>query len=167
MGSTEDNLREAFAGESQANRKYTAFAKKADKEGFSNVARLFRAAARSETHHALKHLGVLKGVGSTLDNLKAAVEGETFENSKMYPEFIAKADIEGNALAKMSFYAANEAEMVHAELYTKAVEAISSGSDIAAVDYFVCEVCGFTVEGEAPDKCPVCGAAKEKFEKIE
>ena len=167
MGNTEDNLREAFAGESQANRKYTAFAKKADDEGLPNVARLFRAAAMSETHHALKHLSVLGDVGSTAENLKAAVDGETFEKSEMYPKFIATADAEGNTAAKMSFFAANEAEKVHADLFSEAVVALEGGSDIKARDYYVCGVCGFTVEGEAPDICPVCRNPKEVFEKIE
>ncbi|MFQ5974816.1 MAG: rubrerythrin family protein [Candidatus Hydrothermarchaeales archaeon] len=167
MGKTEENLREAFAGESQANRKYTAFAKKAEEEGYSNVARLFRAAAASETHHALKHLSVLGGVKSTVENLKAAVEGETFENSEMYPKFIATAEEEGNTPAKISFFAANEAEEVHAELYKEAIKAVERGSDIEANDYFVCQVCGYTVEGEAPDICPVCNSPKEKFESID
>lgn len=167
LGNSEDNLREAFAGESQANRKYTAFAKKAEEEGFSNVARLFRTAAASETHHALKHLDVLGDVKSTAENLKAAVEGETFEMSEMYPKFIATADEEGNTPAKISFFAANEAEKVHAELYKKALDAIKGGSDIEARDYFVCQVCGYTVEGEAPDTCPVCRNPKEVFKRID
>ncbi|MFQ5888322.1 MAG: rubrerythrin family protein [Candidatus Hydrothermarchaeales archaeon] len=167
MGNTENNLKEAFAGESQANRRYTAFAKKADAEGFPNVARLFRAAAASETHHALKHLNVLGEVKSTAENLKAAVEGETFEHSDMYPKFIATAEEEGKTPAKISFFAANEAEKVHAELYSKAIEAVESGSDIEAKDYYVCQVCGFTVEGEAPDTCPVCRNPKEVFKRID
>ena len=167
MVKTKTNLEEAFAGESQANRKYLAFAKKADREGLPNVARLFRAAAESETFHALKHLKVLGGIKDTEENLKAAVEGEMYEKTSMYPQMIDEAKDEGEKAAQTSFEHANAAEKVHAKLYEEALQAVEDGDDIPAADYYVCEVCGFTVEGEAPDKCPVCGASGEKFKKIE
>jgi rubrerythrin len=167
MVKTKTNLEEAFAGESQANRKYLAFAKKAEQEGFPNVAKLFRTAAESETYHALKHLKVLGGIKTTEDNLKAAIEGETYEKTSMYPQMIDEAKDEGETAAKTSFEHANEAEKVHARLYEEAVKAVENGDDIPAADYYVCEVCGFTMEDEAPDRCPVCGASREKFTKIE
>lgn len=167
MTKTRHNLEEAFAGESQANRKYLAFAKKAEKGGYPNVAKLFRAAAESETMHALKHLQVMGGIKDTEENLKVAIEGETYEKTSMYPQFIDEANDEGETAAKVSFEHANEAEKVHAKLYEQALEAVEGGEDIPDTDYFVCEVCGFTVENEAPGKCPVCGAKKEKFKKIE
>lgn len=160
MSKSEDGLKEAFAGESQANRKYLAFAKQADKEGFKQVAKLFRAAAEAETVHAHTHLAVLKGVGSTLDNLKAAVAGETFEFENMYPKMIADAVAEGNKPAERSFRYANEVEKIHAELYAKA---LSDPGGMTETDYQVCSVCGYTCEGHAPDKCPVCSAAAKAF----
>jgi rubrerythrin len=166
MTKTKTNLEEAFAGESQANRKYLAFAKKAEQEGLPNVAKLFRAAAESETYHALKHLKVMGGIKTTEDNLKAAVEGEVYEKTSMYPQMIDEAADEGESAAKMSFQHANEAEKVHAELYEEALSSVELGGDIPATDYHVCTVCGFAMEGEAPDKCPVCGASNEKFKKI-
>ena len=167
MTKSEDDLKAAFAGESQANRKYLAFSKKADQEGFPQVAKLFRTAAAAETVHALKHLSVLGGIKSTLENLKEAVEGEYYELSEMYPGFIGDAEAEEDKQAGFSFNAALSAEKVHHELYEKAVEAVETGNDIEPVDLFVCSVCGMTFEGEAPDKCPVCGAPREKIEKIE
>ena len=167
MTKSEDDLKAAFAGESQANRKYLAFAKKADKDGFPQVAKLFRTAAAAETKHAHKHLDVLRGVKDTIDNLKAAVEGEHYELSKMYPDFIKDAEDEGNKAAAMSFNAALAAEKVHHKIYEKAVKAVEGGKDLETTDYYVCSVCGMTFEGEAPDNCPVCGASKDKIDKIE
>ncbi len=167
MGKTQENLKEAFAGESQANRKYLAYAKKADKDGLSNVASLFRAAAESETMHALKHFKVLGGIGDTAENLRDAVAGETHEKNEMYPQFIKEAESEGEKAAKISFEHANEAEKVHAGLYERALEAVETGADIQKTDYFVCQVCGFTTEDEAPERCPLCNAKKERFKKIE
>ena len=164
MSKSEKNLAEAFAGESQANRKYLAFAKKADEEGLSQVARLFRAAAAAETVHAHAHLRVLKGVGETADNLKEAIGGETHEFTDMYPQMIADAKEEDNKAALMSFMYANAVEKIHAELYQKALDAMSG---LAETAYFVCDVCGNTVEGEAPDKCPICGVSKDHFMKID
>jgi len=164
MSKTEKNLAEAFAGESQANRKYLAFAKKADEEGLAQVARLFRAAAAAETVHAHAHLRVLKGVGSTAENLKEAVGGETHEFTDMYPQMIEDAKKEDNKAALMSFMYANAVEKIHAELYQKALEAMA---DLAETTYYVCDVCGNTVEGEAPDRCPICGMSKDHFMKID
>lgn len=164
MSKSEKNLAEAFAGESQANRKYLAFAKKADEEGLTQVARLFRAAAAAETIHALAHLRVLKGVGGTADNLKEAIGGETHEFTDMYPQMIADAKEEDNKGALMSFMYANAVEKIHAALYQKALAAMS---DLAETAYFVCDVCGNTVEGEAPDRCPICGMSKDHFMEID
>ena len=163
---SDDNLQAAFAGESQANRKYTAFSRKAEQEGFVQVARLFRATADSETVHALTHLRVMKGIGSTIDNLKVALEGEVYEHTKMYPEFMQTANSENRNDARLTFNYANEAEKEHAKLYQEAIEAVKSGKDLQQVDYFVCQTCGFTVKNDAPDKCPVCGSPKNRFNKI-
>jgi rubrerythrin len=164
---TEENLNNAFAGESMANRKYLAFAEKAENEGFRNVARLFRAAAESETIHAINHLRAMDAINSTLDNLKAALEGETYEKTEMYPKFIEEAEKEGNKKAERTFRWAIEAEKVHAELYKKAMKAVEEGKDVDIIELYVCKICGYTVEGEVPDKCPVCGAKAEKFRKVE
>ena len=162
--STIDNLKEAFAGESQANRKYLAFAKKADEEGYKQVAKLFRAAAEAETVHAHNHLMVMDGIGSTAENLKAAISGEEEEFEAMYPEFIEEAKSEGNEKAVWTFDVANQVEEIHAELYSKALEVLGNNAE---VDYYVCGHCGNTVENEAPDVCPVCGALKSEFMKID
>ena len=164
MSRSEDNLKEAFAGESQANRKYLAFAKKAEEEGFVQVAKLFRAAAAAETVHAHAHLRVLNGVGNTENNLKEAIGGETHEFTDMYPKMIEDAIAEGNKAAQISFQFANEVEKIHAELYQKGLDQMG---DLADVDYYVCDICGNTVEGEAPDKCSVCGAGKKAFFKVD
>lgn len=161
-----DNLRKAFAGESQANRRYLAFARKADEEGYAQVAKLFRAAAEAETVHALNHLTVVGETKSTLDNLDAAIAGETFEFKQMYPGYIVLAKKEGNNQAVWSFNVANKVEQVHADLFSKAVEALKSKKELAQVDYYVCSVCGNTVEGEAPEKCPVCGSPKSKYFRV-
>ncbi|OVE74607.1 rubrerythrin [archaeon D22] len=164
---TTDNIMAAFAGESQANRKYLAFAKKAESEGFPEVAKLFRAAAYAETVHAHNHLNVAKGVNSTVDNLKQAIEGESYEFSTMYPEFIKQAEADGNNEAKRSFELANEVEKIHEHLYNHAMKRVANGQDKEPSDIFVCEVCGNTVEGEAPGQCPICGARHDAFTKIE
>lgn len=167
MGKTEKDLADAFAGESQANRKYLAFAKKADEEGHSQVAMLFRAAAAAETVHAHAHLAVMSGVKSTSENLKAAIEGEGHEFMKMYPEFIEDAKAEGNKVALRSFNYANRVEQIHHGLYTKALNDLQSGKKSEVKTYYVCQICGNTVENEAPEVCPICGAPKAKFLKIE
>ena len=164
MSKTEKNLMEAFAGESQANRKYLAFAGKADNEGHPQVARLFRAAAKAETVHAHSHLRVLGGVKGTAENLEEAIGGETHEFESMYPQMIREAEAEGNSAARKSFEFANEVEKIHAALYQKALESLGN---IADTEYHVCAVCGNTVEGEPPEKCPICGAARKAFEKVD
>ncbi|MCX8023050.1 MAG: rubrerythrin family protein [Syntrophorhabdaceae bacterium] len=164
MSKTENNLKEAFAGESQANRKYLAFAKKAEDEGYKQIAKLFRAAAEAETIHAHNHLRELKGIKSTRENLEEAISGETHEFQKMYPAMIEEAKAEGLTSAMRSFHIANEVEKIHAALYKKALENIGKNEE---TDYYVCKVCGCTVEGEPPDVCPVCGAKKVAFYKVE
>jgi rubrerythrin len=157
---TLENLKAAFAGESQANRRYLAFAKKADAEGFKQAAKLFRAAAEAETVHALKHLAAMDGIKSTKENLEAAVGGETFEFQKMYPEMIKQAEADGEKGALMSFMNANAVEEVHAGLFKDAFNGLSG---LKEEDIWVCPVCGNTFVGSAPDKCPVCSTAKERF----
>jgi len=167
MTKSEEGLKIAFAGESQANRKYLAFAKQAEKDGFPGVAHLFRAAAAAETVHANNHLRTLGGIKTTAENLKEAIEGEFHEFTSMYPEFIDDAKTESNAAAERSFNYANEVEKIHHKLYKKALDAIESGEDLKNKEIYVCSVCGYTHEGEAPDKCPVCGAVKKAFNKVE
>lgn len=164
MSTTEKNLQEAFAGESQANRKYLAFAKKAETEGYKQIAKLFRAAAEAETVHAINHLRALGGIKSTKENLEAAIGGETYEFQKMYPQMIEDAKSEGNKKAEITFNYANAVEKIHTELYRKALENLGKNPE---VDYYVCQVCGNTVEGEPPDKCPICGSLKKMFKKVE
>jgi len=166
MGKTTDNLKSAFAGESQANRKYLAFARKADEEGQTQIAKLFRAAAEAETIHALNHLRIMGEIKATEDNLGAAISGETYEFKDMYPGFIETAKAEKNAQAVWSFEIANKVEKVHAELYKQAEKALKTGKKLPEKDFHICSVCGMTVEGDAPDRCPVCGAPKAKFVKV-
>ncbi|HQU31035.1 MAG: rubrerythrin family protein [Planctomycetia bacterium] len=161
--STKDNLQNAFAGESQANRKYLAFGKKAEEEGFKQVAKLFRAAAEAETVHAHNHLRVMGGIKTTKENIQEAIAGETYEFTKMYPQMIEEAKKEGNKEALRSFEIANKVEKIHADLYQKALQHLGKNED---VEYYVCQVCGNTVEREAPDTCPICGAPKSRFTKI-
>lgn len=165
MSKTMRNLAEAFAGESQANRKYLAFAKKAESEGYLNAAKLFKAAAMAETVHAHAHLRAMDGIGSTLENLKAALGGETHEFEHMYPKMIEEAEAEGHKAALKSFKYANEVEKVHAALYKALLDNLDAAK--ADTDYYVCKVCGHTTEGEAPDSCEVCGAKKQAFDKVE
>ncbi len=167
MSNTNENLQAAFAGESQASRKYLYFAEKADADGQPQVARLFRAASEAETVHARNHLNAMNGIGSVADNLKAAVSGEHYEFTEMYPGFITQADTEKNTRARISFNWANKVEQVHHTLYQKALQSVQSGQKPAATPIFVCENCGNTVEGEAPDVCPICGKPKSWFKKIE
>lgn len=162
--STEKNLKEAFAGESQANRKYLAFAKKADEEGYSTVAKLFRATAEAETIHAHAHLRILGEIKSTKENLQTAVDGETYEFTKMYPDFIEEAKNEGHKQAQKSFELANEAEKVHGDLFKKALENIDQKENL---DFYLCEVCGNIVLNNAPDKCSICNAPTNKFRKVD
>ncbi|MCX5812508.1 MAG: rubrerythrin family protein [Proteobacteria bacterium] len=164
MSKTENNLKDAFAGESQANRKYLAFAKKAEDEGYKQAAKLFRAAAEAETVHAHNHLRELKGIRTTKENLEEAIGGETHEFTEMYPVMIEEAKAEGNNGAMRSFNIANEVEKIHAALYKKALETLGNNEE---TEYYICKVCGCTIEGEPPDTCPVCGAKKMAFYKVE
>ncbi|MDH7479994.1 MAG: rubrerythrin family protein [Syntrophomonadaceae bacterium] len=158
-----ENLMAAFAGESQANRKYLAFAGQAEKEGYPMLARLFRAIAEAETIHALKLLDIAGGVGSTRDNLGAALEGETYEFTKMYPDFIADAEQEGDKAAQRIFHLANEAEKIHAERFKKAIGSLKGNQDFPAEAFFLCPVCGYLAENQAPERCPICGAPGRSF----
>ncbi len=160
------NLKEAFAGESQANRRYLAFAKKAEEEGFKNIARLFRTAAESETIHAHNHLKAMGGIKSTLENAEEAWRGEKDEYSEMYPMFMDQAKRDANNKALESFFWANEAEIKHGEFYERAVKTLKDGKDLELKDLYVCSVCGYTVEGTPPEKCPACGKGKEEFKLV-
>jgi rubrerythrin len=162
MTTTETNLKEAFAGESQANRKYLAFAKKAEQDGFANVARLFRTAAEAETIHAMGHLNSLDAIKSTVENLKAAVEGETYEYTEMYPPMLDLAQAENHKSKRMFDYAA-KAEAVHAKLYRMALEAVEHGKDLSEANFYLCPVCGHIELGKPPAACPICGVKGEKF----
>ena len=164
MAKSEQFLKEAFAGESQANRKYLAFAAKADQEGHSQVARMFRAAAEAETVHAHAHLRALQGIKTTAENLNEAISGETHEFKEMYPEMIQEAKDDGNKAAERSFNYANEVEKVHASLYQKALDNLETPKE---VDYYVCSVCGYTCEGKPPENCPVCNSKAKAFFKVE
>jgi len=161
---TEEDLLTAFAGESQANRRYLAFAKQAERDGYSQVAKLFRAAAEAETVHAHAHLRALGGVKSTVENLREAISGETHEFKEMYPQMIEDAREEGNKAAERSFTFANQVEKVHAGLYKKALDHLEA---LQPTDYYVCSVCGYTCEGEPPERCPVCNAKSGAFFKAE
>jgi len=167
MSNTQENLKTAFAGESQANRRYLFFADKAEKEGHPQIARLFRAVAEAETVHARNHLEVTGGVGSTRDNLKAAASGENYEFTKMYPAFIEQAKSEGSERAQTSFDYANKVEKIHHGLYQKALKALEAGQSLRDEPYFVCQGCGYTVAGEAPERCPICGAPRKMFKRVE
>ena len=160
---TKDNLADAFAGESQANQKYRAFAKKAEKDGFASIARLFQATAEAERIHAEGHLKALEGVGSTADNLQAAIDGETYEFTEMYPPMLEQAEADGHK-AKRMFKYATEAEAVHAKLYALALEAVQQGKDLD-VDFYLCPICGYIEFGKPTDPCPVCKTKPEKFVK--
>lgn len=163
---TKDNLKEAFAGESQANRKYLAFAKKAEAEGYPQIAKLFRAAAEAETVHAHSHLRAMGEIKTTRENLQAAIEGEGFEFKEMYPKFIVEAERENNTVALTTFKYANAVEDIHYQLYSEALEKLESGQDLPAGDIYVCGVCGYTIWGEPPERCPVCGSVRKVFHSI-
>jgi rubrerythrin len=167
MANTSENLQAAFAGESQASRKYTYFAERADKEGQAQIARLFRAAAEAESVHARNHLNALNGIRATADNLKEAISGEHHEFTEMYPGFLAQAKTEANSKAEKSFDYANKVEKVHHGLYQQALKDLEAGKKLDSKPIFVCQICGYTVEGEAPDKCPVCNALKANFKKVD
>jgi rubrerythrin len=165
MPTTNENLKVAFAGESQANRKYLAFARQADQEGYPQIAKLFRAAAEAETLHALAHLANMGGVGSTVENLRAAVSGETYEFTEMYPPMVEQAKAENHKARHMLGFA-NAAEKVHAGLFAQALKALESGADLTGMDVYLCPVCGDVEFGHPPEKCPICGAPASKYQKI-
>ncbi len=162
---TESDLKEAFAGESQANRKYLAFAKKAEQDGFSNVAKLFQTAAEAEAIHAQGHLSALGAIGSTLENLQAAVAGETYEYKEMYPPMLERAEATGHGAKRMFGYAV-KAEEVHARLYTAALEAVKQGKDLAETNFFLCPICGHIELGQPPEACPICGVKGTRFVQV-
>ena len=163
MSKTTEDLKAAFAGESQANRKYLAFAQAAEKEGKPNLAKLFRAVAEGETIHALKHFANLGEIKTSAENVKAALAGETYEIETMYPAFIADAQVEGEKAAEMGFAGANEVEKVHQGQFAQALVKVEAGEDIQAREYYICPVCGNLFDAELPDNCPVCKVPKEKF----
>ncbi|HEX30867.1 rubrerythrin family protein [Candidatus Poribacteria bacterium] len=160
---TDDNLRAAFAGESQAHMRYLIFARKAEDEGFPNVAKLFRAIAYAEQVHAANHFKTLGDLGTSSKNLEAAIDGETFEVEEMYPAYNAVAQLQGEKGAQRSIRYALEAEKIHAAFYQKAKQAVDSGKDAEIGQIYICDVCGYTGEGEPPERCPVCGAPRDKF----
>jgi len=166
MPTTTENLKEAFAGESQANQKYKAFAKKAEREGFANIAKLFKTTAEAERIHAEGHLKALEMIASTAENLQSAIDGETFEFTEMYPPMEKLAAEEGHK-AKTMFRFALGAEAVHAEIYTKALEAVKNGTDMDVSEFYLCPICGYIEMGSTPEKCPVCGAMGKVFTLVE
>ncbi len=165
MPDTVQNLKVAFAGESQANRKYLAFAHQAEKEGYPQIAKLFRAAADAETIHALAHLANMGGVGTTLQNLEAAVAGETYEFTEMYPPMVKQAEAEGHKGRHMLGFALS-AEQVHAKLFKEALAAMKSGADLSTMDVYLCPVCGDIEFGNPPERCPICNAPASKYQKL-
>jgi rubrerythrin len=165
MPTTEENLKEAFAGESQANRKYLAFAEQAERDGLPNIARLFRTTAEAETIHAHGHLRALGEIGKTADNLQAAIDGETYEYTQMYPPMLEQAEADGHK-AKTMFGYAVKAEEVHARLYTMALEAAKNGQDLTETTFYLCPVCGHIELGTPPDQCPICGAKAKVFKQV-
>jgi rubrerythrin len=162
---SKDDLKDAFAGESQANQKYRAFAAKAEQDGFPNIARLFRTTAEAERIHAEGHLKALDGVATTADNLKAAIAGETYEYTEMYPPMVQRAEAIGHKAKRMFGYAV-AAEEVHAKLYALALEAVLQGKDLAETKFYLCPVCGHIEFGEPPEACPICGAKQSKYVQV-
>lgn len=165
MSTVHDDLKEAFAGESQAFQKYSAFAKKAEAEGMPNIARLFRTTAAAEKIHAEGHFNALQGVGTTQQNLEAAISGETYEFTDMYPPMVARAEAEGHRAKKMFAWAV-AAERIHAELYQKALEAVRLGKDLAECRFYLCPLCGHIEFGKPPESCPICNLKGEKYVEV-
>jgi rubrerythrin len=165
--SSKNNLTAAFAGESQANRKYLAFAEKAKAEGYPQIAKLFRAAASAETIHAHAHFRVMGGVKSTAENLQAAIDGESYEFKEMYPKFLKEAESENDKPASYTFRNAQDVEEIHYKLYSEALEMLKNGADLPSAEIWVCSVCGNTVYGKPPEKCPICGVPHQRFTKVE
>lgn len=166
MPTTKENLKAAFAGESQANQKYRAFAKKAERDGFPNIAKLFKTAAEAERIHAEGHLGALDGIGATVENLKAAIDGETYEYTTMYPPMLEQAEAENHKAKRMIKYAIG-AEDVHAQLYKLALAAAEQGKDLEVTDFYLCPVCGHIEFGKPEKNCPICGALTAKYVKVD
>jgi rubrerythrin len=167
MTKTEDDLKAAFAGESQANRRYLAFAKKADADGHTQIAKLFRAVAAAETVHAHSHFRAMNGVSTTDENLKTAIAGENYEWVTMYPAFVKDAESDSVKRALASFRYAFEVEKVHEQLYRKALSALENQQPLQEVDYYVCPICGYTHEGPLEGRCPVCKTPASKFERMD
>ncbi len=165
MPTTKENLKEAFAGESQANQKYSAFAKKAEQDGFPNIAKLFNTAAEAERIHAEGHLNALEGIGTTVENLTAAIDGETYEYTKMYPPMLEQAERESHKAKRMFKYAVG-AEDIHAQLYKLALAAAEKGQDLEETEFYLCPVCGHIEFGKPKDKCPLCGTLPQKYVKV-
>jgi rubrerythrin len=165
MNKTIDNLKEAFAGESQASQKYLAFSKKAEKEGFKNIAALFRTAAQAERIHAEGHLGAMDGIASTAQNLESAIAGETYEYTTMYPPMLKQAEAEGHK-AKRMFEYAPKAEAVHAQLYQMALEAVKKGQDLPQDKIYLCPICGHIEFGTPPETCPICKAKGSAYVQV-
>jgi rubrerythrin len=165
MPTTHDDVKEAFAGESQANQKYRAFAKQAEKEGFPNIARLFQTTAEAERIHAEGHLHALDGVGSTAENLQAAIAGETYEFTEMYPPMVERASAESHKAGRMFRYAV-DAEAVHARLYQLALDAARAGQDLSETGFYLCPVCGYIELGQPPESCPICGTRGSRFTQV-
>jgi rubrerythrin len=162
MTTTMDNLKEAFAGESQANQKYRAFAKKAEQDGYPNLARLFRTTAEAERIHAEGHLKAMEQICSSIENLQAAIQGETYEYTKMYPPMVAQAEADGDKAKRMFGYA-TQVEEVHARLYKMALEAVQQGNDLTETEFYLCPVCGRIEFGKPTEACPTCGTKPDKF----
>ncbi len=167
MVKTNEDLENAFAGESQANRRYLAFARKAEEEGYPQIGKLFRAAAEAETVHALNHFRIIGEAKTTVENLKSAVSGESVEYREMYPEYIKDAEQENNQQAVWSFKVAKQVEETHANLFAEAAKTLKEGKQLPKSEYYVCNVCGNTVENEPPEKCSVCGSPRTKFYKVD
>jgi rubrerythrin len=165
MPTTLEDLAVAFAGESQANRKYLAFSRQADKEGLAQIARLFRAAAEAETIHALGHLANMGGISETLKNLEAALSGETYEHTEMYPPMVARAEASGHR-AKTMLSWANKSEKVHARLFQQALEALRAGKDLSQMSVYICPVCGDIELGTLPERCPICNAPASRYQQV-
>jgi len=165
MATTLDNLKEAFAGESQAFQKYVNFARKAEQEGFHSIAKLFRTVAEAEKIHAEGHLRAMEGVGTTAQNLQEAVDGETYEYTTMYPPMLRQSEADNHKARRMFGYAV-EAEAAHARLYAMALDAVKQGKDLAGAEFYLCPVCGYIEIGKPTKECPICGAKPEKFRQI-
>ena len=165
MPTTQENLKEAFAGESQANQKYRAFAKKAERDGFPNIAKLFKTAAEAERIHAEGHFSALDGIGTTVENIKAAIGGETHEYTEMYPPMLEQAEKEDHKAKRMFKYAV-AAEDVHSHLYKLALAAAEQGKDLEETEFYLCPVCGHIEFGKPESNCPICGTLASKYVKL-